>query len=421
MAAGKVSIAATIALRYVSVGKRSQLVSFMSALTIGGLALSIAILVSVLSVMNGFDRELRENILGVIPHASVKARNGSAQSVEQWQIVDELLEAEPDVLNHAPLLEAVGVAATDRSSKGVLVNGVDPNQESDVSALDRFMLSGSLDALSEERFRVIIGNGLAEQLGVAVGDRVSLFSPNLSVNPLAPLPNQRAFTVAGVYRVGTQELDDALVMVRLDDARALFRVRDEQTAFRLQTRDVLAVNSLSARLNAVLPPAFYSEPWTRQFGAVYENIRLSRTVVGFLLWLLVAVAAFNLVVSLIMIVRDKRGDIAILRTMGASPATIGRIFLLQGCIIGAIGTVIGMIGGIALALTISDLMNWLEGVSGSDLLSGDVYPVDFLPSQLLLSDVLLVSAGVFVLCLLASVYPAMRASRVQPASALRME
>ncbi len=412
------SLAASIALRYVSVGRRSQLVSFMSALTIGGLALSVAILISVLSVMNGFDRELRENILGVIPHASLRARENVG---DQWQRISEQLGAENGVVAQAPLVESVGVVATERSSRGVMVNGVDPAREPAVSELDRFMLEGSLAALAEQRFGILIGQRLAEQLGVGMGDRLSLFSPGVSINPVAPLPHQRAFTVAGIYRVGTEELDGSLALIRLDDARALFRIRDPQTAIRLRSDDVLGINRLATRLEASLPPVFHVETWTRQFGAVYENIRLSRSVVAFLLWLLVAVAAFNLVVSLIMIVRDKRGDIAILRTMGATPGTIARIFLYQGCVIGAVGTALGMLVGIILALNVSALLNWVEGLSGADLLSGEVYPVDFLPSQLLVSDIVMISVGVFLLCLLASVYPALRASRVQPAAALRME
>ena len=215
--------------------------------------------------------------------------------------------------------------------------------------------------------------------------------------------------------------DSALAVIRLDDARALFRVRGSHTALRLQTADVLAADTVAREVSRTLPGGFYLQTWTRQFGAIYENIQLSRTIVGLLLWLLVAVAAFNLVVSLVMIVRDKRGDIAILRTLGASPGTIGRIFLIQGCLIGLVGTVIGLTAGILLALVIGDLMAWVEGVTGAQMLSAEVYPVDFLPSQVLMSDVVMVSAGVIVLCLLASVYPAWRASRVHPAAALRME
>jgi len=413
------SLAAFIALRYVSVGRRSQLVSFMSLLTVAGLSLSIALLITVLSVMNGFDRELRENILGVLPHITVATTEQGWP--EQWRQVEQGLDAFPEITRRTPLVETIGVVSTALTSRGVMVNGMDVQDRSGLDALAGFMRQGSLDTLLEERFTIVIGETLANDLGVGIGDSLRLFSLGVSVNPVSVLPNQRQFRVAGIFRVGTLELDSALAVIRLDDARALFRVRGSHTALRLQTSNVLAADTVAREVSRTLPGGFYLQTWTRQFGAIYENIQLSRSIVGLLLWLLVAVAAFNLVVSLVMIVRDKRGDIAILRTLGASPGTIGRIFLIQGCLIGLVGTVIGLSVGILLSLVIGDLMAWIEGVTGAQMLSAEVYPVDFLPSQVLMSDVLMVSGGVIVLCLLASVYPAWRASRVHPAAALRME
>lgn len=413
------SLAAFIALRYVSVGRRSELVSFMSMLTVGGLALSVCILITVLSVMNGFDREVRENVLGIMPHATIRTQEHI--NTARWAQLDSEVLAVPGVNLSAPVLEANGVIAGPGDNVGVLVNGVDPVREAEISRLSQFMRAGSLDALGESRFQVVLGETLAQRLGVGLGDSVALYSLNVSINPVAPLPVQRRFTVGGIYRVGTQELDERLVMIALADAQALYRQPDRFTGLRLRTDDVLAVNALRMDVEPLLPQGFYLETWTQWFGAIYENIRLSHTIVGFLLWLLVAVAAFNLVVSLIMIVRDKRGDIAILRTMGASPGMIGRIFVLQGCLVGLLGTLIGLVLGMALALSVSDLFAWIEQLSGAQLLSADVYPVDFLPSELRASDLLGVSVGVLVLCLLASLYPAWRAARVLPAEALRSE
>lgn len=413
------SLAAFIALRYVSVGRRSELVNFMSMLTVGGLALSVCILITVLSVMNGFDREVRENVLGIMPHATIKTQEHV--SSERWSQLDRELLSVAGITMSAPVLEANGVIAGPRDNLGVLVNGVDPAREAQISRLSQFMRAGSLASLGDSRFQLVLGETLAQRLGVGLGDTVSLYSLNVSVNPVAPLPVQRRFTVGGIYRVGTQELDERLVMIALADAQALYRQPDRYSGLRLRTDDVLAVNSLRAGVDLFLPQGFYMETWTQWFGAIYENIRLSRTIVGFLLWLLVAVAAFNLVVSLIMIVRDKRGDIAILRTMGASPAMIGRIFVLQGCLVGLLGTLIGLVLGVLLALSVSDLFAWVEQLSGAQLLSADVYPVDFLPSELRLTDLIGVSLGVLVLCLLASLYPAWRAARVLPAEALRSE
>lgn len=413
------SLAAFIALRYVSVGRRSELVSFMSMLTIGGLALSVCILITVLSVMNGFDREVRENVLGILPHATIRTREHI--DTERWVQVNEALLAVSGVNLSAPVLEANGVIAGPDGNVGVLVNGVDPQREADISRLSQFMRAGSLASLGESRFQLVLGETLAQRLGVVLGDSVSLYSLNVSINPVAPLPVQRRFTVGGIYRVGTQELDERLVMIALADAQALYRQPDRFSGLRLRTDDVLTVNALRTNIELLLPQGFYLETWTQWFGAIYENIRLSRTIVGFLLWLLVAVAAFNLVVSLIMIVRDKRADIAILRTMGASPGMIGRIFVLQGCLVGLLGTVIGLLLGVLLALSVSDLFAWVEQLSGAQLLSAEVYPVDFLPSQLRAGDLVGVSVGVLVLCLLASLYPAWRAARVLPAEALRSE
>ena len=419
MSRGSALLAARIALRYVSVGRRSQLVSFMSVLTIGGLALSVTILITVLSVMNGFDREVRENVLGVLPHATVMTQERPRTA--SWAPLQEEIQALEGVVQTAPVLSANGVLAGPLGSKGVLVNGVDAEQESRLSALPAFITAGSLQALSEKRFQLILGQTLAQRLGLEIGDTASLYSLNVSINPVAPLPVQRRFTVAGIFRVGTQELDENMVMIALPDAQALYRQPDSFDSLRVRTDNVLAVNQLRPQIDRLLPQGFYLETWTQWFGAIYENIRLSRTIVGFLLWLLVAVAAFNLVVSLVMIVRDKRPDIAILRTMGASPAMIGQIFMLQGCLIGVIGTGLGLLSGSLLALNVSDLFAAFESMSGTQLLSAEVYPVDFLPSQLRVADLITVSAGVLVLCLLASLYPAWRASSVLPAEALRAD
>ncbi len=414
------SLALFIAGRYVSMGRRSQLVSFMSMLTIAGLALSVCILLTVLSVMNGFDREVRENILAVLPHATVSGPQSGGSS-RDWEAAREVLRQEPAVVDFAPLVESTAVLASGSANRGVLVNGIAPDEQQRVSSLSRFMREGSVAALSRGRFNVLLGATLAQELGVGVGDAIELYSLDISVNPLLPMPSHRQFTVAGIFRVGTQELDGGLAVIRLEDARALFRVRAPQTALRLETTDVLAVDSLADRLRVALPSGFEVQTWTAVFGNIYQNIQLSRSIVGLLLWLMVAVAAFNLVVSLIMIVRDKRGDIAILRTLGAPPATIGRVFLLQGLMVGALGTVLGLAGGILLSLTVSDLAAWFEQISGAQLLSAEVYPIDFLPSQLRGRDIGLISGGVVLLCLAASVYPAWRAARVQPARALRME
>lgn len=416
---GSVSIPKYIALRYVSVGKHSHLVSFMSIICIAGLSLGIAILITVLSVMNGFDIEMRENILGIVPHVTVSSDENL--SSEQWQNISQITHASPAVISSAPVIEVAGVVATEQSSKGVLVNGINAELESSVSAIGRFINVGSLAALEEERWGIVIGQTLAERLDVGLNDRIDLYSPSITLNPLTPLANFRKFEVVGIFRVGTQELDNELVMINIAAAKALFRLRTPYNGLRIRTSDVLQADVTRSQLAAELPEIVRTSSWTAQFGAIYENIRFSRSIISFMLWLLIGVAAFNLIVSLIMIVRDKTGDIAILRTLGASPKLINRIFMWQGCLIGAIGIVIGVVLGIIGSLQITNIAEFIERRLSIQLLNAEVYPIDFLPSQLSAIDVFLVVVGVFALSLLATIYPARRAAAIQPAEALRIE
>ncbi|MDA1370062.1 MAG: lipoprotein-releasing ABC transporter permease subunit [Proteobacteria bacterium] len=414
-----VQVARFIALRYVSVGKRSQLVSFMSAISIFGLAFSIAILIMVLSVMNGFDREMRENILGIIPHITLSSAENLNSS--EWQRIAEITNEHSMVVSSSPVIEAMGVLANSVSSKGVLVNGIDAELEPTVSAIDRFIVEGSLEALKDIRWGLVLGQTLADRLQVAVGDRVDLYSPTVSINPITPLAVFRSFEVVAVFKVGAQELDNDFVMINLAAARALFKLRAPYNSLRLRTTDVLQADQIRADLRQALPAEIDTASWTSQFGAIYSNIQFSRTIIGFMLWLLIGVAAFNLVVSLIMIVRDKRGDIAILRTLGASPQMIHRIFMWQGGLIGLIGIIIGVVLGIIGSLQVSNLAALIEDRFSIQLLNAEVYPIDFLPSQLSVVDIILVIGGVLVMSLLATIYPARRAAAVQPAAALRAE
>ncbi len=413
------SISRFIALRYVSVGKRSQLVSFMSAIAIFGLALGVAILITVLSVMNGFDREMRDNILGIVPHVTVYSEENL--NADNWAEVSSIVDRHPLVSAAAPVIQSVGIVATDNGNKGVLVNGIDAQSEDDISVIGRFMQAGDLNRLAESRWGIVIGQSLAEQLGVGLGDDVFLYSPNVSINPLTPLATYRRFEVTGIFRVGTQQLDSELVMINITAAEALFRLRTPFNGLRIKATDPLQADGLARELDSELPAGISLDSWTRQLGAIYNNIQFSRGIISFMLWLLIAVAAFNLVVSLIMIVRDKRADIAILRTLGASPRFISRIFLWQGGLIGLIGIAIGVVLGIIGSLQVSRLAAWIESRFGVQLLNPDVYPIDFLPSEIAVGDILTVVIGVLLLSIVATLYPARRAAAIQPAQALRNE
>ena len=413
------SFARYIALRYVSVGKRSQLVSFMSAISIFGLALGIAILITVLSVMNGFDREMRENILGIVPHITINSDENL--SIDAWLEIQNLVNDNPQIVSAAPVINTLGVVVSDAGNKGVLVNGIDAGSETSVSAIDRFMQAGSLEILQNKKWGLVLGQGLANRLGLALGDQIDLFSPVINLNPITPLATFRSFEVVGIFRVGTQELDSELVIINIDAARALFRLRTPFNGLRLRTVDVLEADAVRASLLNVLPAGSEVRSWTSQFGSIYENIKFSRNIISFMLWLLVGVAAFNLVVSLIMIVRDKTADIAILRTLGASPRIINRVFMWQGGFIALLGIIIGVAFGILGSLQITAFAEFIERQFSLQLLSAEVYPIDFLPSQLSYVDIIIVIFGVMVLSLLATIYPARRAAAIQPAAALRTE
>lgn len=417
MSGDRVAIPRYIATRYISAGKRSHLVSFMSAISIAGLAFGIAILITVLSVMNGFDREMRENILGIVPHITITTEE--LLSEDAWQSLHDSVLANPAVASVTPMIQLTGIVANAGFSKGVGISAMEADSPVLNSVLPRFVQDGAVDALQEQRWGIVIGQTLARQLQVEVGDEVDLFSTSVSLNPLTPLPTFRSFQVTGIFRVGTQELDNDLVVINPAAARALFRLRTPYNSLRIQMQNVLQADATAFQMRSELPDYFQVSTWSQQFGAIYENIRFSRNIISFMLWLLVGVAAFNLVVSLIMIVRDKTGDIAILRTMGASPGMIASLFMWQGSLIAAAGIGIGVALGIVGSLQVSNFAAFIESSFGIQILSADVYPIDFLPSQLQFTDVLGVIAGVLLLSLLATVYPARRAAAIQPAEALR--
>ena len=419
MSSKPLALSRFVGFRYVSAGKSSHLVSFMSAISIFGLALGLAILVIVLSVMNGFDKEMRQSVLGIVPHIILSSEENLNEA--QWQEVRATVEQNPAVVSISPVIQVIGVAAAQGSHKGVVINGIDAALEAESSAINRFMRAGDLKALIDNRWGVVLGQTLANRLGVDLGDNVDLFSTSISVNPITPLATFKGFDVVGIYRVGAQELDANLVMINLSAARALFRLRTPYNAAHIRTVNVLQAEIVRAQLMTDLPGALRSESWVASLGAIHENIQFSRGIISFMLWLLIGVAAFNLVVSLIMIVRDKRGDIAILRTLGASPKTINNIFMWQGCFIGLTGIAFGVVLGVLGSLYISQFAAFVESTFSIQILNAEVYPIDFLPSQLSLLDVAYVASGVLVLSLLATIYPASKAAAIQPADALRHE
>ena len=414
-------LALFIGRRYASVKTSRLLVNFISRLSIIGLALGVAILVAVLSVMNGFDRELREKILSLLPHITVSTfQNYSLDSESQWQDVIARVENIPGVIGAVPQVEVQGMVIANGVSKGVALSGIRPELEQKVSIIDNFMVSGSLANLEAGEYQILIGQSLAEELRVAVGDTINLVSTEVPVNILGGFPRRKNFTVVGIFNVGSQ-LDSSFAYIHLEDAQTLYRLANKIHGIRVQVDDLFAVERFGNEMRDVVPVNARIRYWTYDFGNIYENIRLSKNMVGLLLFLLVAVAAFNVVVSLFMIVRDKQGDIAILRTMGTSTSSIRNIFIVHGLFIGLSGTVAGLILGLLLTFLLTPFVAWLESSFGLQFLSADIYPVNYLPTQILVSDVFVVCAVALLLSVLATLYPAFSAAKVKPAETLRFE
>lgn len=405
-----------IGLRYLAAKRRNHFISFISASSMVGMTLGVAVLILVLSVMNGFDRELRERILGMVPHGVLYESGG----IKDWQALAEEVKTYPGVVAVAPLTRLQGMMGHGGSVKGVLVTGVDPAAEKDVSILPNHIKTGSLEALTPRSFGVLLGDLLAKRLGVKEGDRVTLMLPEATLSPAGVLPRVKRLTVVGTFSVGA-ELDANLAVVNLVDAGKLGRQRGEAQALRIRFENLFDAPDMIWKLVNGLDGYYSGSDWTRTHGNLFAAIRMEKTMIGLLLLIIVAVAAFNIISTLVMVVTDKQADIAILRTMGARPGTIMMIFMVQGLSIGMVGVLLGTGLGILAALSISDVVAWAEQAFGFQILNADVYFISYLPSQLQWSDVAVVTSASLLLSFLATLYPSWRASRVQPAEALRYE
>ncbi|MGH1462238.1 MAG: lipoprotein-releasing ABC transporter permease subunit [Neptuniibacter sp.] len=406
-----------IGLRYTAAKRSNHFISFISLASMLGLMLGVAALIVVLSVMNGFDRELKQRILGMVPHASI---NGYGQTIKNWPDLLEKLEAHPDVIAAAPFIQAQGMLTSRGVVRGALLNGIDPSLETKVSILGNHITQGSLSALNEQRFGIVLGDLLARYLGAQIGDKVTLVLPEASVSVAGVVPRLKRFVVVGIFEVGA-ELDANLAYISLKDAAKIKRLGDEVEGIRLKFDDLFAAPQKSLEIANNLEGYFRASDWTRTHGNLFQAIQLEKKMIGLLLFLIVLVAAFNIVSTLIMVVTDKKADVAILRTLGATPGRIMRIFMVQGTVIGVLGTLLGTILGVTLALTISDLIAWVEHVLNIQFLNADVYFISYLPSELQFSDVAVITCTALTISFLATIYPAWRASKTHPAEALRYE
>jgi lipoprotein-releasing system permease protein len=407
-----------IGLRYTRAKRRNHFISFISLTSMLGIALGVAALITVLSVMNGFQNELRTRILGVASHVQI---SGPGDVLSDWQAVAELAASDPRVIAAAPYVNVQGMLTFDGAVRGSVIRGILPGREDRVAEIGRHMKAGTLSALEAGEFGIVLGSELARALAVIAGDKLTLIAPQGQVTPAGIVPRLKQFRVVGIFEMGMFEYDAGLALIHLEDAQKLYRMEDRVSGVRLKLHDLFESRQVALALLNRLGANAYITDWTRSHANFFRAVQMEKNVMFIILLLIVAVAAFNIVSTLVMAVTDKQPDIAILRTLGAAPSGIMAVFIVQGALIGVIGTLMGVGGGVLLALNIDVVVPFIESLFNVHFLAKDVYYISDLPSDLQLSDVIVIAAVSFFLSLLATIYPSWRASRVNPAEALRYE
>lgn len=408
-----------IGLRYTRAKRRNHFISFISIASISGVAVGVMALIVVLSVMNGFEAKLRSTILGMTADASISAV--SSAGMRDWKQVRDFAKKNPEVTGAAPYVSGQAMVRAGSQISGVELRGVDPAAEPRVSDIGRHMVTGSLRALRSGGFGILLGQELAQELGVGVGEKVDVMIPEASVTPAGIIPRFRRFTVVGIFKVNNYEYDRGMAIIDIDDASALYRMNGAVTGIRLKLRDVDKAPMVSRELAHSLPGLYYVTDWTRQNANFFKAVATEKTVMFIILSFIVLVAVFNIVSTLVMVVQDKQSDIAILRTLGASPRSIMLIFMVQGSVIGLTGTGLGVLFGVLLALHVQTLVPLLEALTHHQFLNPQIYYISELPSKLELTDVIRISVLSLALGFISTLYPAWRASKVHPAEALRYE
>ncbi len=418
----KLPIELEIGLRYTrsrrskAVGKRDGFLSFISGISTAGIALGVAALIVVLSVMNGFQKEVRDRMLSVLSHIEITVPDGLAD----WQTLSAKVATQPHVLGVAPMVSSQGLLSRGEVMRGVAVRGVSPTEEGLVSDLPKQFVAGEITDLRPGSFGVVLGAQLANMLGVRVGDRVNLIVPEGDLTPAGVMPRMRALNVVGVVDSGHYEYDSSLAILHWQDAAALLRLRDP-SGLRVKVDDMQRAPQIANQLASLVPQALWVTDWSRSNRNWFAAVQTEKKMMFIILTLIIAVAAFNLVSTLVMTVNEKQADIAILRTMGASPGLIQRIFLIQGLAIGLLGSLGGVGLGLLVALNIDVIVPTIEAIFRVQFLPRDIYFISQLPSDVRVNDVLTVGFMAFGLSVLATLYPSRRAAKVQPAEALRYE
>jgi lipoprotein-releasing system permease protein len=407
-----------IGMRYTRSRQRTRVISFISAISVIGIALGMTVLITVLSVMNGFQREIRTRILAVASHVQLSAPAGR---LDDWRRIAAGAKRNREVVAAAPFVSAQGLLTHGSAVRGAFVRGVVPEDEERVSDISKFMRHGRLESLKPGEYGIVLGVELARALRAGLGDRVVMIAPQGQVTPAGVIPRLRQFTVVGIFGVDHYVYDSSLALIALEDSQRLFRLGNGVSGVRLKLEDLFQSIRVARDLVRELGPDVYATDWTMQHANFFRAIQIEKRMMFLIVLLIIAVAAFNIVSSLMMAVKDKNSDIAILRTLGASPGGITRIFLIQGTMIGVAGTVLGLIGGVALASNVEVVVPFLENLLGIKFLARDVYYISELPSELQTPDVVITAVVAFVLTVLATIYPSYRASKVNPAEALRYE
>jgi lipoprotein-releasing system permease protein len=403
-----------IGLRYTRAKRRHQFISFVSGFSLIGMALGTLALIVVLSVMNGFDREIKERILRVIPHAYLN----QTPVMQDWESIRNQIGEAENIKSAAPYIKSFVMLSSDFNIQGVELQGILPSEEVNVSTINDYMRNSSLSALKEKQFSIILGSLVARQLNVSVGDSIIMTLPKVSITPAGLFPRSKRFTVAAIFEVGAQ-VDQSLALIHLNDAQRLFRYGSSVEGLRIKTDDIYQAGAIVRPLLKKLGQDFNITDWTQTQGGLFQAIQLEKRMVMVLLMIIIAVAALNIVTSLILMVTDKRSDIAVLRTLGMTTRQIMAVFVIQGSAVGLIGILIGTVTGCLLALNISAVIDWLQTFIGLYLFDPNVYFISQIPSQLELKDVVIICSVGFILSVLATLYPAFRASQIEPAEALR--
>jgi len=410
---------AFVGCRYTWVKRKNHFISFISLSSVLGIALGVGVLIAVLSVMNGFNREIRAQMLSGTPHINVGKLN---EPLLDWQPLIQSIKSFPKIVGAAAFIYNQGMLSSLNTGRvqGVMIRGIDPQHINEVYPLAEHLKQGKLSSLKSGEFGIILGQALAHHFGVSIGDKVSLITPEASVTPAGILPRIKRFTIVGIFEIGDL-YDDKQVFIDIKDADKLFRMHGAVSGIQLKVKDELEAPMVARSLYQNLGEEYWVVDWTQEFGNFFRALKIQKTVMTFILLLIIAVAAFNLVSSLVMMVADKRTDIAILRTLGASRRSIMGIFIAQGEIIGIIGTFMGVLLGLFLALHVTEWTDKLQQAFNIELVAKDVYLVGFLPSEIHVKDILCITITTLIMCFIATLYPAWRAASIKPAEALRYE